>query len=85
MARFSTGWCLHDSTQEKTAVKHKYIKVAKNGFLFFLIGALAVFNSILNKSLAGAITPFTKVEAEAGTLGGGATISSFVLGSSVPT
>ena len=34
---------------------------------------------------AGATTPFTTLEAEAGTLGGGATIQSFVIGSPVPS
>jgi len=46
---------------------------------------LAIFNSIPNDAFAtGAITPFTVLEAETGTLGGGATIHAFTPGSTVP-
>ena len=34
---------------------------------------------------AGAVTPFTTLEAEAGSLGGGATVSIFIPGSALPT
>src|SRR5882724_7192898 len=51
----------------------------------FLIG-LALFSLATNDALAvGASTPFTTLEAEAGTLGGGASIHAFTPGSSVPS
>ena len=51
-----------------------------------LAAGLTLFTPLANRTYAaGATTPFTTLEAEAGTLGGGATIRSFVLGSPVPT
>jgi hypothetical protein len=47
---------------------------------------LALFDVATNNALAvGASTPFTTLEAEAGTLGGGATIHAFTPGSNVPS
>src|SRR6266581_1596236 len=52
----------------------------------FLLCGFALFNASINHALAtGAITPFTVLEAEAGTLGGGATIRAFTPGSTVPS
>src|SRR5713226_2369560 len=54
--------------------------------LVTLAAGLTLFTPLANRTYAaGATTPFTTLEAEAGTLGGGATIRSFVLGSPVPT
>src|SRR5258706_8892694 len=54
--------------------------------VLYLLGVLAFLNfGVTNLHAVGAVTPFKTVEAESGTLGGGATISSFVLGSPVPT
>ncbi len=51
-----------------------------------LAAGLTLFTPLANRTYAaGATTPFTTLEAEAGALGGGATIRSFVLGSPVPT
>jgi hypothetical protein len=53
--------------------------------LFFLLMGLALCVSNTNEATAaGAITPFTMLEAEAGTPGGGAIIRAFTPGSSVP-
>ena len=62
------------------------MEITKNSLPFFLLGALVLFSSIPNDALAaGAITPFTVMEAESGTLGGGATIRAFTPGSTVPS
>jgi hypothetical protein len=51
-----------------------------------LAAGLTLLTPLANRTYAaGATTPFTTLEAEAGTLGGGATIRSFALGSPVPT
>jgi hypothetical protein len=63
------------------------MKVVKNTrrLVYFLI-ELALFSAATNNALAvGAATPFTTLEAEAGTLGGGATIHAFTPGSTVPS
>lgn len=66
-------------------MKARLLKIA----LSFAIGAAsvaAVSNSNASGApTAGATTPFTTLEAESGTLGGGAIIRSFQLGSPVPT
>src|SRR5882757_4113059 len=52
----------------------------------FLLCGFALFHASINHTLAaGAITPFTVLEAEAGTLGGGATVRAFTPGSTVPS
>src|SRR5882757_5915587 len=52
----------------------------------FLLCGFALFHASINHTLAaGAITPFTVMEAESGTLGGGATIRAFTPGSTVPS
>jgi hypothetical protein len=54
--------------------------------LLCLLGGLVLFNLSSNDALgAGAVTPFTTLEAEAGSLSGGATVSLFTPGSAVPT
>ncbi len=54
--------------------------------LFCFLVELALFSLATNNAMAvGASTPFTTLEAEAGTLGGGATIHAFMPGSSVPS
>src|SRR5260370_9434537 len=51
-----------------------------------LVAGLTLFTPLASGPYAaGATTRFTTLEAEAGTLGGGATIRSFALGSPVPT
>src|SRR5258708_7202106 len=61
------------------------VNAVNHSFRFWL-GVLAIFNSIPNDAFAtGAITPFTVLEAEVGTLGGGATIHAFTPGSTVPS
>src|SRR5712692_2341228 len=61
------------------------IAVPFPGLLATLAAGLTLFTPLANRTYAaGATTPFTTLEAEAGTLGGGATIRSFVLGSPVP-
>jgi hypothetical protein len=68
-------------------MKPKYAKVIRDSCnLLCLLSALALFSLGTSDGLAaGAITPFTTVEAESGTLGGGATIRAFTPGSPVPT
>ncbi|MDB6018241.1 MAG: hypothetical protein JWR19_2730 [Pedosphaera sp.] len=67
-------------------MKSKGVKTYKHRFQFSLLSALALFSSVSNHALAaGAITPFTVLEAESGTLGGGATIRAFTPGSTVPS
>ena len=62
------------------------IAVPFPGLLATLAAGLTLFTPLANRTYAaGATTPFTTLEAEAGTLGGGATIRSFVLGSPMPT
>jgi hypothetical protein len=65
----------------------KHMKHVKNSHrLFYFLMALALFRIATNSAMAaGASTPFTTVEAEAGTLGGGATIHAFTSGSPVPS
>jgi hypothetical protein len=54
--------------------------------LFYLLSGLGFFSLSLDDARAsGAVTPFTTLEAEAGTLGGGATIHAFTPGSTVPS
>src|SRR6267142_1135457 len=54
--------------------------------LLSFVALLALFGSSTREILAaGAVTPFTVLEAEAGTLGGGATIRAFTSGSPVPS
>src|SRR6267142_1393866 len=54
--------------------------------LLSFVALLALFGSSQRDILAaGAMTPFTVLEAEAGTLGGGATIRAFTSGSPVPS
>ncbi|MDB6122951.1 MAG: hypothetical protein JWQ71_1944 [Pedosphaera sp.] len=66
-------------------MKSKHMTGFKNSFRLFLLGALSLC-FIPNEALAvGAITPFTVLEAEAGTLAGGATIRAFTPGSPVPS
>src|SRR5271154_6973282 len=51
-----------------------------------LLCGLALFHASINHAMAvGAVTPFTTLGAEAGTLGGGATIHAFTPGSTVPS
>ncbi|MCU1258571.1 MAG: hypothetical protein JWO80_1456 [Bryobacterales bacterium] len=51
-----------------------------------LIAGWALLAPLTDKAhAAGATTPFTTLEAEAGTPGGGATVRAFILGSPVPT
>src|SRR5882757_9772898 len=53
--------------------------------LLCLLNVLVFLNfSAHNAHAVGAVTPFTTLEAEAGTLGGGATIHAFTPGSTVP-
>jgi len=60
------------------------MKIVKNNL--FLLCGFTLFHASINHALAaGAITPFTVLEAEAGTLGGGATIHAFTPGSNVPS
>jgi hypothetical protein len=58
----------------------------KNNYrLLCLFIGFALFSlSMKGAFAAGASTPFTTLEAEAGTLGGGATIHAFTPGSPVP-
>jgi hypothetical protein len=53
-------------------------------FIGLIVGCISLTPLAHGQQQVGARTPFTTLEAEAGTLGGGATIRSFVLGSSVP-
>lgn len=53
-------------------------------FLGLTLGCISLTTLAHGQQQVGARTPFTTLEAEAGTLGGGATIRSFVLGSPVP-
>src|SRR6266568_2101341 len=54
--------------------------------LFCFLTVLALFSVATNDVFAaGAITPFTVIEAESGTIGGGATIRAFTPGSTVPS
>src|SRR6266850_1412883 len=64
--------------------KCRRMKTVKNN-LFLLYGFALFHASIIHVLAAGAITPFTVLEAEAGTLGGGATIHAFSPGSTVPS
>jgi alpha-1,3-glucanase-like protein len=57
----------------------------KNKLVLALVCCCAAIGNFNQAYAVGATTPFTTVEAESGTLGGGATIRSFVLGSPVPT
>src|SRR5260370_11437211 len=62
------------------------IAVPFPGPLAIFAAGLTLFTPLANRTYAaGATTPFTTLEAEAGTLRGSATIRSFVLGSPVPT
>src|ERR1039458_7326737 len=62
-----------------------WVKLEKKNRFFCLLHILAFLNFGANKTYAaGAITPFTTLEAEAGTLGGGATMHAFSPGSTVP-
>src|SRR5258705_1848893 len=62
------------------------MRITKNNFPLCLLGGLAFFIASANDvRAAGAVTPFTVLEAEAGTLGGGATIRAFTPGSTVPS
>src|SRR3982074_2287711 len=66
-------------------MKIEKMKEFKNSSRLFLLGALSLC-CIPNEALAaGATTPFTVLEAEAGTLAGGATIRAFTPGSPVPS
>src|SRR5882724_3617351 len=60
------------------------MKIVKNN-LFLLCGFTLFLVSINHALAVGASTPFTTLEAEAGTLGGGATIHAFTPGSTVPS
>lgn len=51
----------------------------------FIAGGALIAPLAPKAHAVGATTPFTTLEAEAGTLGGGATVRSFTLGSPVPT
>src|SRR6267378_935990 len=79
MAGCSTARFLHDSSS-----KMRHMKTVKNN-LFLLCGFALFHAGIIHVLAAGAITPFTVLEAEAGTLGGGATIRAFTPGSTVPS
>ncbi len=60
------------------------MKIVKNNL--FLLSGFTLFLAGINHALAaGAITPFTVLEAESGTLGGGATVRAFTPGSAVPS
>src|ERR1017187_6785083 len=63
------------------------MKFMKNSHrLFCFLVELALFSVAINDALAvGASTPFITLEAEAGTLGGSATIHAFAPGSTVPS
>ena len=62
------------------------MRITKNNFPLCLLGGLAFFIASANDvRAAGAVTPFTVIEAESGTLGGGATIRAFTPGSTVPS
>jgi len=68
-------------------ISHPIPGIPRNWGLFaLLIAGSALLVSFENETYAaGATTPFTTLEAEAGILGGGATISAFIPGSPVPT
>src|SRR6267378_145487 len=87
MARFSSVSSIPDLSQKRKRTRLMHRKSEKNRCqLLGWISGMALFAFSSSDALsAGAVTPFTVLEAEAGTLAGGATIRAFTPGSPVPS
>jgi hypothetical protein len=85
-ANLRTTYSESKSTVENAVPFLRWIPRAQPCKLFIglIVACISLTPLVHGQQQVGARTPFTTLEAEAGTLDGGATIRSFVLGSPVP-
>ncbi len=79
-------YSLFEKTVRQKHIKHHGLKLFKNRLIALLFGGASLFGLAINHAHAvGASTPFTTIEAESGTLAGGASVRTLVVAATPPT